>query len=162
MSEARQLRKPAATQISQGTPVPTPEVPREPRAATVKKFPNGAIQVLGHDYAILTIKAPPEMTFENALIPDAWVHASSKVAIDTNRRREWLGSLIHLHSANDEWFAVLHINKVVYDRFKQPCGLHVSCVGPSINLKTGEARPIEIATGKAWYDHPKVKEVEAA
>lgn len=161
MAEARQLRKPPASQVSQGIPVPTPAVPKEPRAPTVKKFPNGAIQLIGHDFAILTIKAPPKMTFENALVPEAWVHASPKVAMSTSTRREWLGSLVHLHSADGKWFAVLYINKVIYDKFKQPCALDVSCIGPVVDPKTGEARPIELATGKAWYD-PKQEDAEAA
>lgn len=160
MPEVRKLKEPVKSQLVEGKPIPTPDVPREPRAPKVKKFPNGAIQVLGHDYSVLTIKAPSDMTFENALIPEAWVHASRKVAMDTNRRREWIGSIIHLHSANGEWFAELYIRKVVYDKFKQPCGLAVTCIGPVSDPKTGEAMPVNVATGLPWVD--PVEEAEAA
>lgn len=161
MPEVRQLRKPPASQANKGNPVPTPEVPKEPRAPTIKKFPNGAIQVLGHDYSVLTIKAPPEMTFENALVPEAWVHASRKVAMDANRRREWIGSLIHIYSEGHKWFAVLYIRGIVYDKFKQPCGLQVACIGPSVDPKTGKAMPIDLSTGLPWVD-PKEAVEEAA
>lgn len=156
MSEARQLKKPVTTDAKYGNPRPSREVTREPREPEMKKFPQGAMQVLGHDRSILTITAPPEMTFENALVPGAWVNASRRVAMDTNRRREWLGSLIHLHAAGGDWFAILYIRAVVYDKFKQPCGLQVSCIGPSIDPATGKACPISTVTGL-----PMVERAEA-
>lgn len=155
----------AAVKSSQkvaGTPVPTREVPKTLREMQVRKFPQSSMQIIGQDFSILTITAPADMSVDEALIPEAWVNVSRRVAMDsTNRRREWLGSLIHVHSATHAWFAIFYIRSIVYDKFKQPCGLQVACIGPSVDPKTGKACPINVATGLPWVD-PKEDTEEAA
>jgi hypothetical protein len=160
MPEVRQLKKPP--QAEQKKIVERPPVTQVPREPVIQKFTANSMHLIGQDYAILTITAPNGMTYENALIPEAWVNVCRRVVQGADsRRREWLGSIIHLYSPTHAWFAHLYIRAIVYDKFKQPCGLQVSCVGPSIDLKTGKAMPINVATGLPWID-PKEDIEEAA
>lgn len=160
MPEVRPLRKPP--QAEQKKVVEKPPVMPIPREPVIQKFASNSMHLIGQDYAILAVTAPLGMTFENALVPAAWVNVCRRVVQGgDSRRREWLGSIIHLHSPTHAWFAQLYIRAVVYDKFKQPCGLEVSCIGPSLDPKTGKAMPINVATGLPWAD-PKEDTEEAA
>lgn len=154
MPEPRRLKVP--TKSVQGEPVKT-EVLRKKREPTIKKFTADALKSLGQKHAILTTIAPEGMSFEGALIPGAWAQA----AFRATKPQDWIGSDIVLHGHNYQWRAHLQIVAVVRDAFKQPCGLQVSCVGPSVDPKTGKAMPINVATGLPWSD-PKEAAEEAA
>lgn len=157
MPEVRQLKKPP--QAEQKPVAVRQPVPQEPREPTIQKFTKNSMQLIGHDYSILTVTAPSGMTFENALVPGAWVNVSRLVAKNASSgRNEWLGSTIHVHAADRAWFAELYIRAVVYDKFKQSCGLEVTCIGPSADPKTGKAMPIDVATGLPWVDAKAVEE----
>lgn len=160
MPEVRQLRKPP--QAEQKKTVEKPTVKQIPREPVIQKFASNSMHLIGQDYAILAVTAPASMTFENALVPEAWVNVCRRVVQGgDSRRKEWLGSIINAYSANHSWFAQLYIRAVVYDKFKQPCGLQVTCVGPSVDPKTSKAMPINVATGLPWVD-PKEDAEEAA
>jgi hypothetical protein len=117
---------------------------------------------IGQDYDILPVTAGADWTFEDVMKPEAWANVARKVARDAlNTRRDKLGSVIHVHSATQAFFAELYINAVVFDKMNNPCGLKVSCIGPSIDLTTGEARPIDLVTGKALQPTPQAED-EAA
>jgi hypothetical protein len=154
MPEARRLKKPVNS--IQGDPVKT-EVLRTRREPTIMKFSADALRSLGQEHAILTAMAPEGMSFECALIPEAWAQVAYRAA----RPREWVGSDIVLHGHDYKWRANLQILAIVRDAFKQPCGLKVACVGPSVDPKTGKAVPINAATGLPWVD-PKEAAEEAA
>ena len=151
MPEVRPLKKPP--QAEPKKTAQRTQVVQAPREPVIQKFVANSMHLIGQDYAILTVTAPAGMTFENALAPEAWVNVSRRVVqgVDS-RRREWIGSIVHAHSADQSWFAHLYIRAIVYDRFKQPCGLQVACVGPSVDPKTGKAAPINVATGLPWVD----------
>lgn len=154
MPEPRRLKKPANS--VQGEPVKT-EILRARRDPTIMKFSQGALKSLGQQHAILTAVAPEGMSFDGALIPESW----AQVAFRATKPHEWIGSDIILHGHNHAWRANLQIVAIVRDKFKQPCGLQVTCVGPSLDPKTGKAMPVNVATGFPWVD-PKEEETEAA
>jgi hypothetical protein len=160
MPEVRQLRKPPQAESKKTiSKPPVQQIPREP---VIQKFASNAMHLIGQDYAILAVTTPAGMTFENALVPAAWVNVCRRVVLGPDSRfKEWLGSDIILHGPDLKWRANLQIVAVVYDKFKQPCGLQVACVGPSIDPKTGKAMPINVATGLPWVD-PKEAAEEAA
>lgn len=143
--------KPVKGQRVAGTSVPTPEVPKTMREAQIKKFPPSSLQVIGQDYSILTATAPKEWSFDDVIQPSAWVHVAHRVA-KSAYMRDSVGSLIHVRSADHRWFAMLYIQNVLYDHMKSPCGLEVTCVGPSVDVKTGKACPIDICSGTPWRD----------
>lgn len=151
MPEVRPLKKP--TKSNQGEPVKT-EVARTTREPTILKFSQSAMRGIGQQHAILTAVAPRGMTFENALVPEAW----GPVAMRAARPREWIGSDIIVHSADYKWRAHLQILAIVKDAFKQPCGVQVACIGPSVDPKTGKCRPVEVATGLPWFDPKEAEE----
>lgn len=144
---ARPLRKfdPEAKADS----APKPAVNRL-RQVQSKRFGPSDMHPIGQDYDILPVTAGADWTFEDVMKPEAWANVARKVARDAlNTRRDKLGSIIHVHSATQAFFAELYINAVVFDNMNNPCGLKVSCIGPSIDIETGEARPIDMKTGKA-------------
>lgn len=150
MAEAAVKTTPKSLKVA-GTPVPTPEVHQTMRAVQIRKFPPSSLQLIGQDYSILTATAPKDWNFEDVLKPGAWVHVASRVA-KTADKRDSVGSLIHVRSADHRWFAVLYIQEVLYDQMKSPCGLKVTCVGPIVDAKTGKACPIDIDAGTPWRE----------
>jgi hypothetical protein len=148
----------AASKAAKSTAAPA--APAKPvqtlREAQPKKFPPSALQVIGHDYDTLTITAPADWTFEDAMRPVAWANVCRLVArAELSGQRNKIGSIIELRNVSHTFFARLYIKEVMFDHLKNPCGLKLICVGPSFDPKTGEARPINLATGKAWVDPVK-------
>lgn len=129
------------------------------RDSQPKRLAPSALKPLGYgDSEILTVTAPSGMTFDEIMAPVAWSNVASVVAKDalnTRNLRDGVGSLIFLDTADSRFNAHLRIKRVLRDSQANPCGLEMMCVGPSIDIKTGEARPIDLATGKAWIDPVK-------
>ena len=42
--------------------------------------------------------------------------------------------------------------KVVRDGMNNPCGFDVLCIGPTVDITTGKACPIDVRTGLPWAD----------
>ena len=159
---------PAATEAAPAAP-PSPVtavVPAKPqltrRDALPKRFPPSCLKPLGYgETEIVTVTAPAGMTFAEATKPEAWATAAGTVAKDqlnTRNLRDGTGIIIMMDTADNTYHAWLRVKKVVRDKLKGPCGLEVMCIGPSVDLTTGEARPIDLATGKAWVDPPDPSE----
>jgi hypothetical protein len=126
------------------------------REVQVKKFGPSALKSLGYgDREIMTLTAPAGMTFAEVMAPIAWNNVANIVARDalnTRNLKDGVGSLIILDTEDSSYLAHLRIRKVVRDKVNNPCGLELDCIGPSIDPKTGEARPIDLKTKKAWVD----------
>jgi hypothetical protein len=118
------------------------------REAQPKRFHQGGFFYTGQDYEIMHITAGAEWTWEEVMNPVAWSSPSAKVAKSAlGERKEKLGSTIFVHSPN--FFGMLNIDGVIYDKMGNPCGLNLTCVGPATDLETGEMRPVDLKTRKA-------------
>lgn len=155
---AKPAKSPAAPAVSAAPSKPAQTL----REAQPKKFPPSALKALGYgDCEIMTATAPRGMSFSEALLPIAWSSVASVVARDsmsTRNLRDGAGTLILLDSEDGSYHAHLRIRKVIRDKLNNPNGLDVMCIGPSFDPQTGEARPINLATGKAWVDPVKPEE----
>ena len=147
---------PAAAPPAALAPKPAPQKLRDVQP---KKFPPSALKPLGYgDTQIMTAVAPPGMTFTEAMQPIAWSTVAAFVARDvlsTRNLKDGVGSLIVLDSEDGTFHALLRIGRVQRDGMNNPCGLDLICIGPSVDLTTGKAAPIDLATGKAWVDPVK-------
>ena len=132
------------------------------RAVQPKRFGPNALQSVGFGATeLMTIEAPIGMTYAEAILPITWSTVAAKIAkntIDNRNPRDGAGVLIILDALDGSFQAWLRVSKVVRDQMNNPCGLEVACIGPSIDLKTGEACPIDLKTRKAWVDAPKPEE----
>lgn len=143
-----------------------PEVAAKPeqkmRDVQPKRFSASALQTVGYgDYNILMIQAPRGMSYDDMLKPEAWTNVVNVVAKDqmnTRNQRDSVGSIIRVDAEDGTYHAELRIMRVIRDIRANPVGIEVKCIGPSIDLKTGEARPIDLRTGKAWIDPVKAEE----
>jgi hypothetical protein len=149
----------AAQKVAKPTAAPATQAAKPAkllRETQVKKFGPSALKSLGYgDCEIMTITAAAGMTFAEVLTPLAWNNVASIVARDalnTRNRKDGVGSIILLDTEDGSYMAMLRIRKVQRDRVNNPCGLELDCIGPSMDLKTGEARPIDLKTRKAWVD----------
>lgn len=157
MSEPVQAARAAVkTATKPGTPQPSAPPVQKLREVQPKRFPPSALKPLGYgETEILTITAPAGMTFAEIMAPVAWANVASLVAKDqlnTRNLRDGAGCIVMLDTADNTFVATLRITKVVRDRVNGPCGLELVCIGPSIDIETGEARPIDLKTGRAWSD----------
>lgn len=157
MSEAT-ATKPIKTTKEAVAPVPTLSTPRENklRAVQIKKFQPSSLKALGYgDTEILTATAPAGMSFAEVMLPVAWNNVSGLVAKDplnTRNERDGVGCVIILDTADNSFHAWLRVNKVVRDHLNNPCGFDLVCIGPTIDVKTGKACPIDVKTGLPWVD----------
>lgn len=159
MSDATTNPKPKNAIITGGT-VPATKVERTLREVQPKKFSPSSLKIDGQDYEVLTMTAPADWSFADAMRPVAWANVATIVAKDAlNTKRDRVGSIIQLHTVDHKFFAELYIKAVVLNDLRSPCGLELVCVGPSIDLKTGTACPINLKTGKAWVD-PVIPDAE--
>lgn len=154
MSDATAAQKAAKSAPAPTTPAAKPA--QLLRETQVKKFGPSALKSLGYgDCEIMTITAPVGMTFAEVTTPMAWNNVAAivaKDALNTRNRKDGVGSIIILDTEDSTFMAMLRIRKVQRDRVNNPCGLELDCIGPSMDLKTGEARPIDLKTRKAWVD----------
>lgn len=124
------------------------------RQVQPRKFSPSTLQSMGHDYDWLAVTVPGDWTFADVMKPVAWSNVCTMVSRDAlNTRRDKIGSLIYARSP--KFLALLEITGVVLDHLGNPNGLNVECIGPSIDLRTGEARPLNRKTRKAWVDEPE-------
>lgn len=141
--------------------VPTPIRAQKLRDAVPKKLVASSFKPLGYgDINMLTATAAAGTRFDEVMAPIFWVNAAPVVARDplqTRNIRDGVGNKIIVQTEDMAFEAHLVIMSVVRDHMKSPCGLNVVCIGPSIDLETGEARPIDLRTGKAWVDPPKAE-----
>ena len=142
----------AAKPVKSTAPVaPVKPVAQTLREAQPRKFPPSGLQVIGQDYDVLTITAPAEWSFEDVMKPVAWSNVCGLVAKDAlNTRRDKIGSLIEVRTADHAFYAVLYIGAIVLDHLGKPCGLSVQCIGPSVDPKTGKSCPVDVKTGLPW------------
>ena len=124
------------------------------RQVRPKQFGPSSLQSIGHDYDWLAVMVPGDWSFADVMNPRAWVNVCTMVSRDAlNTRRDKIGSLIYARSP--KFLAFLEITGIVLDHLGNPAGLNVECIGPVTDPKTGEARPINRKTRKAWYDEPQ-------
>jgi hypothetical protein len=124
------------------------------REVKPKSFAPSALQPLGYgDVEVLTVTVPKEWTFADVLKPVAWTSVANRVAKNPlGTTSDKIGSLILVDTADNSYMGWLRINGVVRDHMGNPCGLDVMCLGPSVDLKSGEPQPINLKTRKAWVD----------
>ena len=123
------------------------------RQVQPRKFSPSTLQSMGHDYDWLAVTVPGDWTFADVMKPIAWSNVCTMVSRDAlNTRRDKIGSLIYARSP--KFLAMLEITGVTLDHLGNPNGLNVECIGPSVDIKTGEARPLNRKTRKAWADEP--------
>lgn len=161
MSEAAVAAKPTKISKTAETVAPTVKAAAEPmRKVQPKKIAPSGLQPLGYgDTEILTVTAPKGWTFAEVMLPVAWANVAARVARNPlNTTVDRIGSEIRVKTEDRTFSAVLEIVGIARDHLDNPCGLHLVCIGPSIDLKTGEARPIDLKTGKAWVDPVKVED----
>jgi hypothetical protein len=70
-----------------------------------------------------------------------------------NTRRDKIGSLIFAR-AEGSFIAWLSIEGVILDGMNNPSGLNVQCMGPSVNLETGEPCPLDLKTRRPLISKP--------
>jgi hypothetical protein len=130
------------------------------RKVQPKQFSPSSLQPLGYgETEILTATAPKEWTFADVMNPVAWANVAARVARNPlNTTVDKIGSKIFLETESGSFSAVLRIRGIVRNNLGNPCGLDLICIGPSIDIKTGVARPIDLNTGKAWVDPVKVED----
>lgn len=132
------------------------------RETRPKTFPSSALKPLGYgETEIMTITVPVEWTFEDVMKPIAWSNVVGPIAANqTKTTIDRIGSLIYLNGPS--FIAWLHIDEILRDELKNPCGIKLTCVGPSIDLKTGEPAPMDRKTKRMWVDPPKPQTEKAA
>lgn len=167
MSETVQAARAAVkTATKPGMPVPSKPPVLTRREEQPKRFSPSALKPLGYgETEILTITAPAGMTFAEVMAPVAWAHVASLVARDqanTRNHRDGAGCIVMLDTADNKFIATLRITKVVRDAMNSSCGLEMVCIGPSVDIKTGEARPLDLKTGKAWVDPQPAEDTKDA
>lgn len=137
--------------------------PQTLRDVKPKTFSPSSLKPLGYgDTEIMTITVPLGWTFEDMMKPVAWSSVVNPIAANpTKTQIDRVGSLIYVSTADNSFVAWLRISAIRRDNMNNPCGIDVVCVGPSIDLKTGEARPLNLHTGKAWVDPAKPDEKAA-
>ena len=124
------------------------------REALPKKFGPSSLYPLGQDYEILAVTVPDDWSFEEVMKPIAWGNVARIVARNPlSQSRDKVGSLIY--ASGSQFSAWLRINAVKFDGMGGACGLDVICIGPTVDLKTGKACPVDVKTGLAWVDPPK-------
>jgi len=102
-------------------------------------------QIAEYSRQVFNANIPVDHDFEDVLKPGYWVNQLPKVAQNpTTREPDRTGSLIYVGSEDHAFFGILYI-RAVY-----PQGMVVSCIGPGINLETGEPCAIDLATQKPW------------
>lgn len=112
---------------------------------------------------ILTVDIPAEWTFADVMKPIAWSSVVGPVAANAAKTQvDRIGSLIYVNSVDNRFMAWLRIEVIIRDELKNPNGLKVMCVGPSIDPKTGKPCPLDLKTGLAWSDSKKPEVDQAA
>lgn len=167
MSETAQAARTAVkTATKPGTPVMSTPPVLTRREEQPKRFSPSALKPLGYgETEMLTITAPAGMTFAEIMSPVAWAHVASLVARDQNNtrnHRDGAGCIVMLDTADNKFIANLRITKVVRDHMGGTSGLELVCIGPSVDTRTGEARPLDLTTGKAWFDPEPAKDTKDA
>lgn len=155
MSDAAVAARPTKTSKIAETVAPSVKA-AEPKLREVqpKKFAPSSLQPLGYgETEILTVTAPKEWTFADVMNPLAWANVAVRVARNPlNTTVDKIGSKIFLETEDNSFSAILRIRGIKRDHLNNPCGLDLVCIGPSVDMKTGEARPIDLKTCKAWED----------
>lgn len=155
-------QKPSKTVAVPVTATAKPE--QKLRDTKPRTFAPSSLKPLGYgETEIMTITVPAEWNFEDLMKPIAWVSVAGPIAANAIRTQvDRIGSLIYATSAGGKFMAWLRISEIVRDEMKNPCGVKVMCIGPSIDLKTGRPCPMDLRTGLPWVDPEKPKEAEAA
>lgn len=154
MSDAITAARPGKPLAPVPAPTPTPAKPAQTlRDVKQKTLPPSGLHPLGFGAVeILTVTVAGDWTFEELLKPVAWTSVAPKLARNAlNTQPDRIGSLILVNS-DAGFLAWLRINAVIRDHMGGPSGLDVMCIGPSFDLKTGKAAPLDIKTGLAWVD----------
>lgn len=149
---------------------PPPAAAADPAKAAVptlretrpKTFPTSTLKPLGYgETEIMTVTVPAEWTFEDVMKPIAWSNVVGPIAANqTKTTIDRIGSLIYLNGPR--FIAWLHIDEIERDELKNPCGVKLTCVGPAVDLKTGEPMPMDRKTRRAWIDPTKPQTDKAA
>jgi hypothetical protein len=119
-----------------------------------KTLPPSSLKPLGYgETEIMTITLPPEWGFDDLINPAAFANVVNPIAANSIKTQvDRVGSLIYVSTADNSFVAWLRINRIVRNALGNPCGVEVLCIGPSIDLKTGKPRPLDLATGLPWTD----------
>jgi hypothetical protein len=154
MSDVAAAAKSAKSSAAPAAPAKPAQTLREVKPKT---FSPSSLKPLGYgDTEIMTITVPAGWTFEDVLKPVAWTSVVNPIAANSAKTQiDRIGSLIYVSTVDNTFLAWLRINRIQRDNLNNPCGVDVMCVGPSIDLKTGEPRPLNLRTGKAWVDPVK-------
>jgi hypothetical protein len=142
---AAEPKKPAKT----AAPEPTRE-PQTLRAVQIKKVPPSGLKEMGFGaHTVLTADVPPDWSYEDALVPEAWAnvaHMAARGAAGSNH--DMLGSVIEVRRADHAWFAQFYIAGITRDSLGHPNGFRLVCVGPATGAD-GKCCPVDPRTGYA-------------
>jgi hypothetical protein len=149
---------PAPTAVTQARPE------QKLRDTKPRSFAPSSLKPLGYgETEIMTIAVPADWNFEDLMKPVAWVSVAGPIAANAIKTQvDRVGSLIYATSAGGKFMAWLRIDEIVRDEMKNPCGVKVMCIGPSIDIRTGRPCPMDLKTGLPWVDPEKPREAEAA
>ena len=139
--------KSAAPAAPASSPSAKPVVVQTLRAVQPKKLPPSSMYPMGQDCELLAAMVPADMKFEDLLNPVAWGSVCSMVAPNMIAKPDKCAYVIRAFSK--DFYVELMVDGVTLNNLGQPNGLRVSCIGPSVDIKTGEARPIDRRTGRA-------------
>lgn len=126
-------------------PVAAPAKPTQTlREAQPKKLPPSSMYSLGQDCDLLAVMVPAEMTYADLVNPVAWAGVCNVVAPNMISKPGKCAYTIHAFAA--DFVAYLIVDAVTLNNLGYPNGLKVSCVGPSVDPKTGEPMPLDRRT----------------
>lgn len=119
-----------------------------------KVFSPSSLKPLGYgETEIMTVNVPDGWTFDDVMKPIAWSSVVRPIAADDAKTQvDRVGSLIYVNTLDNRFIAWLRIGAICRDHKNNPNGVAVTCIGPSIDLKTGKPCPLDLETGLPWSD----------